>query len=385
RKDIWDEKSIDWGVYLQDKVEFEGIIALVGLRFDAFDPNGAGDGVYFPASYAYPYREFGEADVPLLLDARKPTVKYQVSPRMGISHPITDRDILHFTYGHYFQRPDGYYLYRNHRIQALTKVGNYIGNPNLKPEKTVDYEVGVEHLFSNNIKATVTGYYKDVTNLMNWQKYVGRSIQNIELNVYTNADYGNIKGLEFTIDKRPGRFWGGSINYTFSVAKGRSSDSDAGYGSFTDVRRMNILSYDQTHTINANLLLHTPADFAFLNIGSFNPLADWSLVFQIDYGSGLPYSSYGSNKINDQRMPWTSNTDVRIIRQLRTGGLNFDLFFDVLNLFDRKNVDWLGSSRYYEVTGDPSIVMLNLAGEYIRNPQVYSDQRQVRFGLAVQF
>lgn len=385
RKDIWDEKSIDWGVYLQDKVEFEGIIALVGLRFDAFDPNGAGDGVYFPASYAYPYREFGEADVPLLLDARKPTVKYQLSPRLGISHPITDRDILHFTYGHYFQRPDGYYLYRNHRIQALTKVGNYIGNPNLKPEKTVDYEVGVEHLFSNNIKATVTGYYKDVTNLMNWQKYVGRSIQNIELNVYTNADYGNIKGLEFTIDKRPGRFWGGSINYTFSVAKGRSSDDDAGYGSFTDVRRMNILSYDQTHTINANLLLQTPADFALLSMGGFKPLANWSLVFQIDYGSGLPYSSYGTNKINDQRMPWTSNTDLRIIRQLHTGGLNFDLFFDVLNLFDRKNVDWIGSSRYYEVTGDPSIVMLNLAGEYIRNPQVYSDQRQVRFGLAVQF
>lgn len=385
RKDIWDQNSVDFAAYLQDKLEFEGIIALVGLRLDAFDPSGMGDDIYYPDNYTYPYTEVDEEGVPVLQNPQKAEAKLQVSPRLGISHPITDRDVLHFSYGHYFQRPDGYYLYRNNKIQDLTKVGNYIGNPNLKPEKTVAYEFGIEHLFSNEIKATVTGYYKDVTNLMNWQKYVGRSIQNIELNVYTNADYGNIKGLEFTLAKRPGRFWGGSINYTYSIAKGRSSSSDGGVGSFTDVRRMNILDFDQTHTVNANLTLRTPEDIDLIQIGAFKPLAKWTTNFQIEYGSGLPYSSYGTGKINDLRRPWTSTTDLKLLRQFSAGKLNFDFFVDVLNLFDRENVEWLGSSRYYEITGDPSIVFQDITGTYIRNSQVYSDGRQVRLGLAIQF
>lgn len=385
RKDIWDEDAIDFAAYLQDKLEFQGIIAIIGMRFDMFDPNGWKDGAYYPGNYNYPYTQVGENDIPIFLDSKKASIKHQISPRFGISYPITSRDVLHFTYGHYFQRPDGYFLYRNSKIQSLTKVGNYIGNPDLMPEKTVAYEVGVEHQFTDDIKGTITGYYKDVSNLMDWRKYVGRSIQNIELNVFTNADYGNIKGLEFTFLKRTGRFWGASVNYTYSVAKGRSSSYLGGFGSFTDARRMNILDFDQTHTANATITLRTPQNIGF-QIGKMRLLENWTANFQFRYGSGLPYSSYGSGKINDMRLPWTSSTDVKLLRQIKMLNLNFDLFVDVFNLFDRHNVDWIGSSLYYEVTSDPSIVTIdNVTGNYIRNPQAYSDRRQIRFGLAVQF
>ncbi len=385
RKDIWDEDTYDFATYIQDKLEFQGIIALVGLRFDVFNPNGWKDPIYFPADYNYPYTEVDENGIPLFLNPKKASAKYQFSPRLGISHPITARDVLHFTYGHYFQRPDGYFLYRNHRIQSLTKVGNYIGNPDLKPEKTVAYELGVEHQFSDDIKGTITGYYKDVTNLMDWRKYVGRSIQNIELNIFTNADYGNIKGLEFTFTKRTGRFWGATANYTYSIAKGRSSNYLGGTGSFTDARRMNILDFDQTHTVNATLTLRSPADFGVQWAG-IRPLANWIANFQFRYGSGLPYSSYGSGKVNDKRLPRTTTTDLKLIRQVKLANFNLDFFVDVYNLFDRRNVDWIGSSLYYEITHDPSIITIdNVTGAYIRNPQAYSDRRQVRFGLAVQF
>lgn len=385
RKDIWDEDTYDFAAYIQDKLEFQGIIALIGLRYDIFNPNGLKDPIYFPSDYNYPYTGVGEGDIPIFIEPQKASIKHQVSPRLGISHPITARDVLHFSYGHYFQRPDGFFLYRNHRIQALTKVGNYIGNPDLQPEKTVAYEIGVEHQFGDDMKGTITGYYKDVTNLMDWRKYVGRSIQNIELNVFTNADYGNVKGLEFTFTKRTGRYWGATVNYTYSIAKGRSSNYLGGTGSFTDAKRMNILDFDQTHTANATISLRSPSDIGF-RFGNFRPLADWLANFQIRYGSGLPYSSYGSGKINDQRLPWTTTTDVKLIRQVKMANLNFDLFIDVYNLFDRANVDWIGSSLYYGITNDPSIVRIdNVSGDYVRNPQAYSNRRQVRFGFAVQF
>lgn len=385
RKDIWDEDTYDCAAYIQDKLEFQGIIALIGLRYDVFDPNGLTDPIYFPSDYNYPYSQVGDDDIPIFTDSKKASVKHQFSPRLGISHPITARDVLHFSYGHYFQRPDGYFLYRNNRIQSLTKVGNYIGNPDLNPEKTVAYEIGVEHQFADDMKGTVTGYYKDVTNLMDWRKYVGRSIQNIELNVFTNADYGNVKGLEFTFTKRTGRYWGATVNYTYSIAKGRSSSYTGGTGSFTDARRMNILDFDQTHTANATITLRTPSDIGF-RFANFRPLSNWIANFQFRYGSGLPYSSYGSGKVNDQRLPWTSTTDLKLIRQVKLADLNFDFFIDVYNLFDRENVDYIGSSLYYEITDDPSIIRIdNVSGDYIRNPQAYSDRRQVRFGLAVQF
>lgn len=384
RKDIWDEDAYDLGAYIQDKLEFEGIIALVGLRYDAFNPNGLGDAVYYPEDFSNPFTEVA-GDLPVLLNPKKPTVKHQLSPRIGISHPITDRDVIHYTYGHYFQRPDLYWLFRNNKYQALTKVGNNIGNPNLNPEKTVAYEIGLEHQFNDDIKGTVTGYYKDISNLVDWMKYVGRSIQNIEMNVFTNADYGNVKGLEFTVSKRLGRFWGGHINYTYSVAKGRSSDAWGGYGSFTDAKRMNLLDYDQTHTVNANLSLRTPGEFG-PELLDVRPLGNWQSNIQFSYGSGLPFSSYGTNKVNDQRLPWTSSTDLKLLRQFKIGDLGLDLFIDVFNLFDRKNVLYINSSQYYEITGDPSVIMLDVDGEtYIRNSQVWDPGRQVRAGVAIQF
>lgn len=392
RKDIWEQKSLDFAVYLQDKLEFQGINALIGLRFDAFNPNGLDEPITYPTDYNFPYSQVGEDDLPIFTNPKEAKTKYQWSPRIGISHPITDESVLHFTYGHYFQRPDGYFLYRNNRIQSLTKVGNYIGNPDLDPEKTVSYEIGVEQQLANDYKVTLTGYYKDVTNLMNWRKYVGRSIQNIELNVYTNADYGNIKGIEVTFSKRPGRFWGANFNYTYSIAKGRSSSSDGGSGSFTSVKRMNILDFDQTHTVNTNITLRTPSDFG-TNFGVIRHFADWITNIQFAYGSGLPYSSYGNNKINDARRPWTSTTDLKFMKQIKISRYGIDLFMDVFNLFDRKNVNWIGSSLYYDVghssdasiKGDPSVVRREADGTFVRSPQAYSAGRQMRFGIGLHF
>ncbi|MCK4577594.1 MAG: TonB-dependent receptor [Candidatus Marinimicrobia bacterium] len=389
RKDIWDRESYDLGIYLQDKIEYEEIIALVGLRYDLFDPTGlGGEDVLYPADYNFPYSEVDENNIPVLTNPDKAVKRSQISPRIGISHPITDRTVIHFTYGHYFQRPDAYYLYRNLSFQSLTKVGNYIGNPSLKPEKTVGFEVGAEHLLADDIKVSVTGYNKDITDLMNWRKYVGRSIQNIELNVFTNADYGNIRGFELNIEKVLGRWWGGMLNYSFAVAKGRSSSPFGGSSSFTSARRLNILDFDQTHTVNTTLTFLTrDKSFFGLKIGPVQPLANWRASFLTRYGNGLPYSSYGTGLINDKRQPYTINTDLRLNKEIKIIGASCHIFVDVLNLFDRQNVDWIGSTLYYEKEDDPTIVRAENveASEYSRNPQAYSDPRQLRMGISVKF
>lgn len=388
RKDIWKEDLYDIGAYVQDKIEYKGIIGMVGARLDYFDANGLGDKVYYPGDYENPVANFDEQDKAVLNNKQTPDPKWQISPRIAISHPITDRDVIRFTYGHYYQRPDAYYLYRNLSFQSLTKTGNYVGNPDLNPEKTVAYEVAVEHMFTPDIKGVINAYYKDVTNLMNNKKFVLTQLQNRETRIYFNADYGNMKGLEFSLKKQIGAYWGGSLNYTFSVAKGRASSSGGGFGAFESSRRMNILDFDQTHTVNANITFLTPDELpAGLN--------NWRTNIQFDYGSGLPYSSYGTGKINDKRMPWTSTTDLRLSKLFALPGSNMEVFLDVFNLFNRKNVQWIGNTQYYDqgaagsdedVKGDPAVVRREgPGGDFIRNPQVYSYERQFRFGVALRF
>ncbi len=376
RTDIWEEDNIDFGMYVQDKMEFKGIVALVGLRYDYFNPSGFGEPVLYPADFANPFEQVDTSGVPILADPQEAKPKHQLSPRFGLSFPITDRDKIMFTYGHYFQRPDSYYLYRNLHYDNLTTTGNYIGNPSLNPEKTVSYDISLEHLFSPTLKLSITGYYKDVKNLMNYQKYVFRNSPS-DGNIYVNADYANIKGVEFALYKSMTDYWGASVNYTFSSAQGRLYN-DYNAPLFGEDQKMFPLSHDQTHTINANVTLKTP--------GYLSPLLrNWRANFQLDVNSGLPYSSYGTGKTHDLRLPWKYSLDMRLNRRIAMGPANVDLFLDVFNVLNTLYIGYIGSNQYYNLREDAAIVGRDVDYSYIYNPEVYNNPRQFRAGMSVRF
>lgn len=376
RTDIWEQDNIDFGAYIQDKLEFNGIIALIGLRYDYFNPSGFGDAILYPADFSDPYSLTDSTGKPILNNPLEAESSHQISPRFGLSFPLTDRDKFMFTYGHYFQRPDSYYLYRNVEYDNLTATGNYIGNPSLKAEKTVSYDVSLEHLFSPSLKGSITGYYKDVTNLINYEKFVFVNNPS-DGNIYVNADFANIKGAEFCIEKVLTHYWGGTLNYTFSSAKGRLYNSYNApiYGADLE---MYPLSYDVTHSIHANLTFRTPGDLSPI-------LRNWRANFQIDASSGSVYSSYGTGRTNDLRMPWSSNVDLRVNRLIDLGSVKMNVFVDVFNLMNTIYIQYLGSSQYYQLEGDAAISGRDVDYSYIYNPQVYNNKRQLRAGLSVQF
>ena len=376
RTDIWSEDNIDFGLYVQDKMEFKGLVALMGLRYDYFNPSGFGDPVLYPGDFLDPFSLVDSNGVPILTDPQEAKPTHQLSPRFGLSFPITDRDKLMFTYGHYFQRPDSYYLYRNLQYDNLTTTGNYVGNPSLQAEKTISYDIGLEHLFSPTLKISVNGYYKDVTNLMNYQKYVFINTPN-DGNIYVNADYANIKGVEFALYKALTDFWGASINYTFSTAQGRLYN-DYNAPLFGEDQKMFPLGYDQTHTINANITLKTPARLSPL-------LRNWRANFQLDVNSGLPYSSFGTGQTYDLRLPWKYSLDMRLNRRISMGPVKMDIFLDVFNVFNSFYIGYIGSTQFYNLREDAAIIRQDIDYSYIYNPEVYNDPRQFRAGLSVKF
>lgn len=344
--------------YLLDKMEFEGLVVNAGLRFDYLDPN------------AYELVNWFEQTPRTAGDTTKAKSKYKLSPRLGISHPISDRTVLHFSYGRFFQQPELQYLYSSltSNINDPTWVGRgnqILGNPDQAAQTTIQYETGFAQQMSADVEGDATFYYKDI------QGYTGTHLEidptNIgnTVSVYENVDYGNVRGLELTLQKRPGSgILSGKLSYSLSVAKGSASYPTFSYFETYDgyplSKTTNYLSFDQRHTISNDLNFDLPQTFG-PKVGNNHIFGNINWNFLTTIGSGLPYTPTDSrgNRIGNvysARLPWTMNTDMKVSKDFKVLGLGATVDLDVLNLFDRKNV-----LSVYSYTGSP-----------INNGQVYS-------------
>ena len=362
-------------IYLQDKMEFEGLVVNAGMRYDFFDANFNN----YPSDINDPVIDpiWGGS-------IKNPTsvpVKSYWSPRLGVSHPITERDKLYFSYGRYFQIPRLYYAFMNINYN-LAGAFPIIGNPNLDPERTTSYELGVEHLFpfwNESLKITLKGFYKDITGLTDT-----RPVYYTASNWYGytyNSDYGNVRGFEISLFKRPTNYISGTMNYTYQLARGKSSSYYEGYyNAWAENIQPTVewpLDWDQPHTFNLNLDLRVPEND---NLWGLSFLNNTGLNFFYTYGSGMPWSLPQRTKeirTNTERIPSTYRADMKIDKSFRYGRISPTFFFEVKNLFDRKNLSYLEDEEYYLVTGDPEGAK--------ENKHVWEARRLVRAGLMVTF
>lgn len=361
-KDYYKFKPITGAAYIQDKLEFEGIIVNAGLRFD-----------YLNSKAKKKVNYFNLTDTASMVDAKP---KYKLSPRLGISHPITERTVLHISYGHFFQQPQLQYLYES--LQAdITRGNSVMGNPDLGVQRTIAYEAGFSHQFSEDVAGDVTIFYKDIFDLMGTRYVADTSTvgnTGLDYTALVNAEYGNTKGVEITLQKRPGRgIFSGRVAYTLSLAKGTASDAWEGYNywyyylgtdpatgkPYPNPASDNILEFDQRHTFSITTNFDFDEKFGPA-LGQFRPLSNISLSLLTNIGSGLPYTKKDAKQrpitdINGARMPWTWNTDLLLSKSFKAFGFNLSLNLEMFNVFNRKNV-----ANVYPQTGDP---MTN--GEYI--------------------
>ncbi|MGB2698043.1 MAG: TonB-dependent receptor [Candidatus Zixiibacteriota bacterium] len=380
--------------YVQDKIEFREIILNAGLRLDYVD-----------------------ADIDFWDDPVKKNIKVhtksktQLSPRLGISHPVSDLTVIHFNYGYYFQVPQYRYMFTN--LQGDLSTGYpLVGNPNMEAEKTVAYEMGMTHMFTQNVRLKLTAYYKDLSNLATSREVVYAGGSYIQ---YTNADYGSVKGFDLILTKIPSDHLSGSINYTYSIAKGNASSVTEGYYDyFTQGTGAPVwpvkeypLSFDQRHTISADIDYRVPRSWQGKFLGLIIPGA-WGVNMLAQYGSGLPYTKtddqgYRVGMLNEGRLPPTYRMDMRFNKDFyffKDSDLHLTFFTEVENLFDRRNVIDVYSNtgkadddgRYYVLTPDPDgegPLTAEDVNHYYRllakDPQNYGSPRRIRWGLELVF
>ena len=336
--DYYDRMPYKFAVYIQDKMDFEGLIARLGLRFDYFDPK------------TNTFEDPGNLLDPSIIEAGS---NIKISPRLGFSLPVTDRIKLRFNYGHYFQLPGLHNVYSSTDtlvVRRLISRGNTIlGNILLRPERTIQYELGIENQLSDDIATGFTAYFKDIFDLAQIREVHALPTPYFQ---YFNVDYGNVKGFEVTIRKRMNAMWAFGVSYNLQFAKGTASFAGEWYN---DHYLYNIdppvidywLDFDERHIVNSNIDLAFPGDFVFIPLQNFSS----SIVFS--YHSGTPYTPQDlrGNQIGDvnsARIPGYWNVDLTFSRTIPIGPLSFSINGIINNVFNTDQV-----VEVYQTTGQP--------------------------------
>jgi outer membrane receptor protein involved in Fe transport len=204
--------------FAEDKLEFEGLVINLGLVADYIQPNGD----WYDPQAVFDGHFFGSfpedwVDIDNVPDSLKKRADSQltVSPRVGISHPITETSKLFFNYGHYYQLPMAEDMFQID-YQKWTNQVNYFGNPSLELARTVSYELGFEQSFMNTYLIHISAYYKDVKDQQDYTRYIN-SQGNVNYYALTNNSFEDIRGFEIELTKRTGRWVAGNINYEYRV------------------------------------------------------------------------------------------------------------------------------------------------------------------------
>ncbi len=213
-------------LYVQDRMEYEGLVAGVGLRYDYWFPGEQVERLYRERRSLIATDETiaeWKRDTNSLFGRR---YKGHLSPRIEVSHPITDKDNLFFNYGHFTQRPPYFYVYAKSGSQSAEEFPR-IGNPNLNPEVSVQYELGAGHTFRHDMAFKVSMFYKDIYDYPTSATITlaDRTTTRSSYFVYFNRDYARSRGIEVELKKNKagGRIsWNAS--YTYALVKGKSSD-----------------------------------------------------------------------------------------------------------------------------------------------------------------
>lgn len=358
--------------WLEDKVELERLVLMVGLRFDYFRPDGK-----VPADLRDPDGSYYGTVNPFN-NARS---KSQWSPRLGISYPITDQGAIHISYCHFFQIPNFEYLYQNSEFEvAGGRLASVIGNADLEPEKTVIYQFGLQQMLTPSVVLDITGYYKDIRNLVATEVYetyiLGDSYARFE-----NRDYGNVRGIAISLTHTGGWF-SGSLDYTFQIAEGNASDPLA---TFLDrqadpPRASEIqvvpLNWDQHHTLNLTLVVTKN---------------NWGVGLIGKYGSGLPYTPEYQNQRtafeNSEFKPYTVSFDLDVHAAYQLGPTKLTTYLQVTNLFDRENaIDVFPDTGRPDYSLIPTYVPeqpIHSLSDFLTRPDYYSAPRQIILGLKI--
>ncbi len=394
---------IEAATFAQTTLHMGEIILNAGLRYDYFAPEDRWAPDYtiiYPELVGKDYIETESGE--RIQYYEQAESKWQLSPRFGLSFPISEKGAMRLSYGHFFQTPSFEKMYQNPVLPDYNEfsiMGTSIGNPNLKPEKTIQYELGLQQELSPGLSMELTVFYKDFRDLLGIEILTLSNATTFYR--YINKEYGDSKGVSFALNysSMDNKVVAG-VDYSYMTAKGTSSSPEAARdvailsgsskGAYSLAsRRIDYLNWDQTHSLNATVSVQ-PVKKLYL-----------SVVGQL--GSGLPYSPSTLDPNIEIPSGWWDNADRKPVRwavdfkinkTVTLMNYNFSVYMNIYNIFNHLNENSVnsitgraGPDAYLPEIARKRYYRLEQLGEFTQeeadyNPTEYSRPRLIQFGLS---
>ena len=361
-----------FAVFAQDRMEVVDFLIRAGVRFEYYDANST-----TPSDPANPANTISGAPESV---AKRTTKKTTLAPRLGISYPITATGALYFSYGHFYQMPgmgnlyanSDYYILRN--LQSGSTSYGVMGNPDIKPEFTVQYEFGFKQQFGQSLGVDASVFYKDIRDLLGVE-FID-TYADAQYARFTNVDFGSVYGIRLSLDQRFSNAFSMSLNYTFQNALGNSSDpretANRAAGGQDPRPRLLPFNWDQRHTLNLAATLAEPGNYSATAI--------------LRVGSGSPYtpaigSGFGATlETNSSPKPAWATVDLRGEKSFPLGSLSLSVFMRVLNLLDSR----YSNGFVFATTGSPYYSLTPPAdAATLLDPSRFAAPRRIEIGMAV--
>ena len=319
-------KPWEFAAYSQVKIELDELIVNAGLRFDYFEPD-----FEVPVNLSLYHLEKVVDPITGLQISNRQTADptYQISPRLGVAFPISEAGVMRFSAGLFFQTPQLNLLYTNNEFERSEGADRYtIGNANLEPERTLQFEVGLQQGLSETMGLDLTVFSKDIRELSGQTAVrgsIGAPVGRLE-----NIDYGTVKGVTLSLFERGKGEVSWTVDYTLQFANGSASNPAERFNRFVtnsdQIIAINRLDWDKRNVLNNSITWNSKFGLTLSAITSLQ--------------SGSPYTSERENVTslipNNEDKPTQFNSDIRAYYKPPMLSQNIEFFLQVDNLFDTK-------------------------------------------------
>jgi carboxypeptidase family protein/TonB-dependent receptor-like protein len=378
--DAYVVKPVQYGLFASDRLDLGDVVLELGARWDYYNSNAlfsktplfissAGPALWNPQS-ATDDTAYANS---LTRTFDKSVGHSSISPRLRVSFPITEHTGFRLSYSHQVQSPEFTTLMTGvNNDLSFTNTNDIVGR-DLDFGKSILFEFGVRHAFSQDLVLDVSAYNKDKVS-----DFAARilafpdpkdSSKLTGINVLTNRDFGNSRGIDTKVDWRVGTNISTAVAYTFQISKNTGSDPFSYLNTFA--RQVSAQSGvtpppeaaqrtndDRTHSLVGSVALQLPNDYRRgTTMGTI--LRDVGVFATFRVQSGLPYTrlvnsgdgqtaprlAFGlggrteeGTTLNAFEMPWTKNLDLRINKGVRFGRLDATVYADVRNMFNFRNI-----------------------------------------------
>lgn len=381
----WSARPTEFGAYISDRMEYANLVINLGVRLDRWNPDIAPfandflpwvkDTVMIDDSARVDY-------FPRRADSKvAPSIFF--SPRIGVSHPISDEAAMFFSYSHNTMPAPFSRIYTAYN-SILGQAGN--SNPlflaSTEPTRSSNYELGVQWEFDPQLFGlTFTAYMRDIENYST--QSVGLTTSGAA-NLIFSSQYADARGIELSIQAlRQDLFDGltvqGRLNYAYTYIKasawaGLDANQQTSFSGLDSLKNNNQLpltdfayynkvqynvvggnsnltgGYDRTHRLSYVLLMNLPYDINVSSIGTFQSGFQYPLQYTIAdvriVGRTLASS------------PWNKQIDFHIEKRFTFQGVRLSLFADVKNAFN-----WVNIVNYDNTTTGAEMWERSAAGE----------------------